>query len=282
MALPVILSGLNSFQRANIEEFVESITISYTMDYASEIVIKLKDPGFNMLNNNYFAIRRPLQYFFGSFEIASVNVEAAGGFDPSVTIEARSAGVQRLKRNKTPEGFGATAPSEFVQLAANSQGLRYVGIDSPEVLTITTTQYYENMESTWDVMRRVASDAQFVVWEADGTLYFAPQWWLLYRYGNVSCSWPSAEGNNFQLIECPTLRRSDNDPYEADFTALFDRTNGIQLRPGMTIKFNGIPTFDVPFLITEVSWQEDSGLPVSVSGRTPAKFKEKEPNSADA
>jgi hypothetical protein len=279
MALPIILSGLNSFQQANIEESVETITISYTMDYASEIVIKLKDPGFAMLNNNYFSIRRPLQYFLASFEIASVNVEAAGGFDPSVTIEARSAGIQRLKRNKTPEGFGATAPSEFVQIAANSQGLRYVGIDSPEVLTITTTQFYENMESAWDVMRRVAGDAQFVVFEVDGVVYFAPQSWLLYRWGNMNCGWPSPEGSYYQLIECPTFRRSDNDPYEADFTALFDRTNAIQFRPGMTINFSGIPTFNVPFLITEVSWQEDSGLPVSVSGRTPAKFKRKEETS---
>jgi hypothetical protein len=280
MALPIILSGLNSFQRANVEELVETVTISYTMDYASEMVIKLRDPGFSMLNNNYFVIRREVQYFLASFEIASINVEAAGGFDPSITVEARSRGIQRLKRNKTPEAFGATSPSEFVKYAANSQGLRYVGVDSPEELTITTTQFYENMESAWDVMRRVAGDAQYVVFEVDGTVYFAPQFWLLGRWGNVTSGWPSVEGSYYQLIECPTFRRSDNDPYEADFTALFDRANATQLRPGMTINFTGIPTFNSPFLITEVSWQEDSGLPVSVSGRTPARFRQKEETTA--
>jgi hypothetical protein len=281
MAFPIVVQGLNSFQQANIENAASSVEISYTMDLTSQLTVTLNDPGLQMMSKNYFQVRRPVQFFFSTLEIATVSVQQGAGGDPEVVIECRSRGIQQLKRDRNPESFGATSPSEFAMLAARRNGMRYVGENSPEQLNISQTQYYQNMESSWDVLRRVAGESQFVTFEVDGILVFASQRWLQGKWGNVRCRWPSLPLDAFQLIECPTVRRSDDDPMDAEFQALFMQQNASGLRPGMTIYLEGIPNFTQPFIITEVSWTVDTGLPVSVSGRTPEQYKPKEdPNLA--
>lgn len=78
-------------------------------------------------------------------------------------------------------------------------------------------------------------------------------------------------GDNRYRIEpmqCPNVRRSE-DTYE-EMTASFqvDREVGRRLRPGMTIKLEGLPGFTSNMLISEVSWEEGTPDPVSVSART--------------
>lgn len=276
MTWPIVVQGLNSFQQANIEEAAFEVEVSYTLDLASQLTVKVIDPGLQMMARNYFQVRRPVSFVGFPLEIASCAVEQGDGGEPTVTIEARPRAIQLLKRDKFPDAYGATSPSEFAAIAANRVGLQYIGENSPEKLTITSTQYEGNMESAWDVLRRLAGEAQFVVFEADGKLFFASQRWLLGKWGNVYARWPSQDTDTFQLIEVPNFRRSDDDPLDAEFQALFRPENAGQLRPGMTIWMDGVPTFQGPYLITEVSFQLDTGLPVAVSGRTPEQYKPKE------
>ena len=79
-------------------------------------------------------------------------------------------------------------------------------------------------------------------------------------------------GRNYVVepLECPTVRRSD-DTYE-EMTAQFrvEREVGRLLRPGMTITMEGIPGFTTNLLVSEVSWEEGTPDPVSVSATTPS------------
>jgi hypothetical protein len=70
-------------------------------------------------------------------------------------------------------------------------------------------------------------------------------------------------------FETPTLRMSD-DAY-SEVTAQFrvDKEIGKLLRPGMTITIRGVPGFTTNYLINEVSWEEGTPTPVSVSASTP-------------
>lgn len=78
-------------------------------------------------------------------------------------------------------------------------------------------------------------------------------------------------GANFQYITplgVPTLRKSD-DAYEAatcSFTV--EREQGKLLRPGMTIRIDGVPFFEGHYLVNSVSWDEGTVDPVSISART--------------
>lgn len=72
-------------------------------------------------------------------------------------------------------------------------------------------------------------------------------------------------------LSMPTFRRSDNDIYEVEGSLTLDRTNGIFLRPGMTIYVDGIPTFNDYYLITEVSYPHMSTDPVQITFRKPER-----------
>jgi len=66
----------------------------------------------------------------------------------------------------------------------------------------------------------------------------------------------------------PTLRKSD-DAYEAaTFDFQVEREQGKLLRPGMTVRIDGVPFFEGHYLITQVGWNEGTIDPVQVSGRT--------------
>jgi hypothetical protein len=54
---------------------------------------------------------------------------------------------------------------------------------------------------------------------------------------------------------------------------MVSRDNGVQLRPGMTIRINNVPTMNKFYLITSVSYGEQITDPVSVEFRTPERLE---------
>jgi hypothetical protein len=69
------------------------------------------------------------------------------------------------------------------------------------------------------------------------------------------------------------MRKSENDPMAGGGSLLVARNNGVALRPGMTIRINSIPTMNIYYLITSVSFGEQITDPVSVEFRTPERLK---------
>jgi len=66
----------------------------------------------------------------------------------------------------------------------------------------------------------------------------------------------------------PTLRKSDDAWTAATGDFQIEREQGKLLRPGMTIRMDGVPFFEGPYMVTSVSWNEGTNDPVSVSTRT--------------
>lgn len=343
-------------KEAEVHQNVTKLTVSYTMDEASQITVQILDPGFQMLTNNYFQIRRLIQYRGRLFEIASIEVGTADGATPMVTVEARSGPVQLMKRDKNPESFRNLSATEFAQTVASRYNLKFFGEQTPKKQSIVKSRSSTSDESVWDVMKRAASDAQFVCFESDGTLFFCSQQFLLGKIssgntvgltgvygpeypgvpikknstGNVvsliqgivgavvdgvfgaatetavkkyqtanglsatgiveentwkkmfksvgakqtytPMRWPTpASEKNFIVMQQPSVRRSDDDPFEGDGSLITDRVNGVKLRPGQTIGLIGIPQFEGLYLITETRFDEASPEPVDISFRTPEK-----------
>ena len=74
-----------------------------------------------------------------------------------------------------------------------------------------------------------------------------------------------------QLLEIPNISITDNNPWEASGTALFDRFNGVRIRPGMTIKLMGLSDYSGYYLVDTVSFSDISPDPVSISFKKPDK-----------
>ena len=291
-----------------------SLKVSFTLDGASAITFDVVDPGFEMAQRNYFQVGQTLVYksqnirnitkssigpapkYWGyPFEIADVTYEQSNGASPIVRIQAYTKAIQQMKRDRKPGVIKGTS-SSFVENAARKYGLEFVGQQTTKTANITTAAGDKQADSVWDVIKRIAGENKFVVFVADGTLYFGSQKWLLHKWGLESynqqkwvknqyiqetryhsyLTYPQTVNNStgetydtFKLLQLPTMHKSENDPHETDGSCIVERTNGVRLRPGMTAFVGNIPFLNGNYLITSVEYEEMSPDPVSVQFRTP-------------
>jgi hypothetical protein len=293
-----------------------SLKVSFTLDSASALTFDVVDPGFEMAQRNYFQVGQTViyksqnirdmnrasigaapQYWGYPFEIADVTYEQSNGASPVVRIQAYTKAIQQMKRDRKP-GVITGKSSSFVENAARKYGLDFVGQQTTKTANITTASGDKQADSVWDVIKRIAGENKFVVFEADGTLYFGSQKWLLHKWGleeytvqkwlpkkrmNVDetryhsyLTYPQTVNNEtggyydtFKLLQLPTMHKSENDPHETDGSCIVERTNGVRLRPGMTAFVGNVPFLNGNYLITSVDYEEMSPDPVSVQFRTP-------------
>lgn len=269
----LLIEGIEDVTLSNIAPLVTRLDLSWTMDAASQLTFDFTDPGFRVWNANYLQRRRVVLYKGRRFEIAARTLSQGQGASPRITVEARSAPVQAMKRDKNPEAYSGSTPTEYARTVASRFGLEFYGEPSAAKKIIMQASTDTKKESVWDTLTRLASEAKFVVFESDGTLYFTSQRNMVGKFDHVPIlHWPNEEGDLYPLIEIPTCRDSEDSPTEKEFTATLFRHNAVNLRPGMTIALLGIPDFHDFYLISEVSYNEGDGKPVSISARTPEKI----------
>lgn len=359
----------------NITDRVTKVDVSLSMERVSQITVSVADPGLTMFAANYFQIRRTVKYLDMKFEISSVQISQGRGGE-EVMFEARSAPCQRLKRDKGQKTFNVGSATAFAALMARDQGMAFFGERSTSKGTISRVQNDTSDESSWEVLRRLAGENMFVVFETDNRLFFCSQQFLIGKFAVMAkgtnpgflstpirwltdptgeatttttapaIPYPAGEpvlvrgmaknahvtyaqrvlkeragqnivvdgifGNqtlgavqnlqrffkipvtgqvdyqtwailkflgaaqtstkkeySIKALECPNVRKSDDDPYALQMTFQVAQEEGRSLRPGMTVLLADIPYFDAYFLINEVRWSEGTNTAVSVSARTP-------------
>ena len=290
----ISIGGLSSGKIGQIAEHTTEFTIDYTLDGSSQIAFTVVDPDMKMFRGNYFVIRREAVYRGIEFEIATVEIGGGPGLSPQVIVQARSAVIQRMKRDKNLRPYSRLSAFDFAATVAGRYGLKFYG------QPVVSSQGYfrvingNNDESVWDVLVRAARFLQYSVFEYDGTLFFASEPYLFGKIGTatdpsglygatspvtafgissmkyIPISWPAPTGGGGMIsLEMPRMRVSDNDPKAAAGTAILERTNARQVRPGMTVGISGLHFFDGLYLVSRVNFQEGVPNPVTVEYRTP-------------
>ncbi len=82
---------------------------------------------------------------------------------------------------------------------------------------------------------------------------------------------PGEVGKAYEMIRLPSMNKSDNAVMEATGSAEIERTNGVGIRPGMTVFMSGIPTFVGYYLVSAVNFEERSPNAVSINFETPER-----------
>ena len=290
----ITINELTTGQVASIAEYITDFTVSYTLDGTTEISFNVIDPDMTFFKNNYFQIRRLMTYKGQLFEIAAVEIGRGPGESPQLTIQARSAFIQLMKRDKKPSAIGGASAYDFARLTASRFFLQFYGQSSPTVQSSFQASSNNSDESVWDVLGRAAGSLQYACFESDGSLFFASQSFLLGKLGidtdpsniftasgsisafgintlqyiPVTYPTPSTE-KRFICLDMPRIRRSENDPLEGEGSIIMDRTNAVNIRPGMTIGLKGMHTFDGLYIVSQVEFQEGVPDPVNVTFRTP-------------
>jgi len=306
----------------DISELVVSASVSYNMEMASELSFDIVDVGMAMSKKNYFTLARDVIYETQTigqinsqtgevklirqlFEMANITVAQGSGGSVIYSIKCYTKAIQQMKRDKKPSAIKGNGTT-FIKNAALKYGLKVHAEQTNKAKTITKATGSTQAESLWDVMKRLASDAQFVLFEVDGFLVFGTEKWLMNNWGTdviypkqipktkknpnpkrketlrfVPLQFPNHSANyvgkpgKFLLAQYPTITKSDNDAYAADGSCTVMRINGTQLRPGMTAYVGTVNNMSGYYLITEVSFNEMVSDSVSVSFRTRARDERK-------
>ena len=282
MAIGNLFVGDVGLWAANqINQCVTKLEFSWTLDLVSEMSFEVVDKDFFLYNRNSFLIRRDVIYDNSIFEMSSISIRQPQGYSPVVSVKARKKVLQMMKRDKNPEAYGGRTATDFAASVAERYRLDFVGEPTSKSKVLGKSSGSSTDDSVYDVLKRSAGEANFIVFESENTLYFASEQWLIGRWANVPISWPNFVSDTFFgsqspffTFGMPECSKSDDDPYAASFKALVNRENGIQLRPGMTVNLSGINSFEGQYLISEVSYEEGQNKPVSISCRTPVKPKE--------
>lgn len=270
----LFIAGLPYDIRLKMTNAVEKMELSWTMDSVSQMRITFIDPDMQFLAGNYFQARRIMTYKGVEFEVASIEVGPGVGNVARVIVEARRSAIQKIKRDKNPTAYNGVTATDYARIIAARYGLNFVGESTATKGSITQASTDTAKESVWDVLGRLAGEAKFVCFESEGALFFASQEWLIRRREVVDMRWPSTAAQPYKLLERPTIRTSEDDLYSFELQLTLERTNAIDLRPGMTVNLSGIPQFEWQYLITEVAYEEGSTDPVSISARTPEKTED--------
>lgn len=246
------------------------------------------------------------EWLYQALEIASVQVSPGPGSSPTITVEMRTKAVQQMRRDKNPGAIKSNG-SDWVIAQAKKYKLKYAVQKTSKNKQINKASGDQQADSTWTVLENLAGEAKFLLFESNGTLFFVSQHRLIGKWGAVRqnidyvnpqnnksqilpfniipLEWPPniASANSataeifapikgaFRLYQCPQLRQSEDDPLAADGSAQIDYISGSALRPGMTVMLFGIPQFQKPFLITEVSFDHISREPVNISFASPER-----------
>ena len=283
---------------SNIDSSIISVNVEYSMDLVSKLTFSVLDIGLEMINRNYFMIGRDVfyktstfgfiddVYFPGEspqprnvtqlFEIADITINQGPGNNPVVQVICYTKAIQQMKRDRKSGSWKGNG-TDFVNRAAIKYGLKFFGEKTSKSKTINKASGDKQAESLWDVIQSLASDAKFVVFEADGCLFFGSEKWLLNKWGikkettsvinkktkklertvkrfipiryiqpGLQNPWALNSDNDepfykgFELVSFPNLRMSDNNPYDGDGSIVVTRENASGLRPGMTIRFSGV------------------------------------------
>lgn len=277
-----------------------SVTVSYSMDLDNEISFEVIDEDYEMLNNNYFVIRRDLIYRGRRYEIADISCQPGPGGAPSVVVKARNKAIQQMRRDKRPGSVTGGSGYEYAGNAAKKFGLQFVGQQTAKTKSTFKAKTSDGEESVYDVLKRLATDNQFVIFEVDGVLVYAQQEWLLWKFGSSSTQGTSPKKfvpllflpnqtskelalseltvpatELFDLETWHNFSSADNDPLGASGSCNVLMPQGGALRPGHTAVCGPFPVyFAGGYLITEVSFSEGSPTPASITFRTPEEPKD--------
>lgn len=310
----ITIIDIDANKQSRIDSRILRINVDYTMGESSELSFDVIDFDGSMKNLNYFEIGRTVVYSTKSgspfspledsqqnssnhinlvFEIANVQIGPGAGYSSLIQVKCYTKAIQQMKRDRDPGSITQTG-TDFVKRAAKKYGLNLYAENTSKKQTINKASGDSQAESLWDVLSNLASSLKFELFEADGTLFFCSQKFLIGKWGiktqiveipkkNRKPKGPTKKTENyipiffnpldqartpkekvkdnyFEVLQRPSITISDNDPQYAAGSLSLNRKNGTLLRPGMTIQFFDFNKVDNVVNLKDTLQPTDDGL----------------------
>ena len=247
-----------------IRESITSLSYDLSADMVSQITVRVHDPSFEMYKNNYFMIGRTVDYLSQLFEIS--NVDIIHDKTDSVNFVARLQATQKMRRDRGQMSFGQISPSTFASMMAKKFDLDEFMEDSAVDGTIVREHTDKKDESTFDVLRRLASALDFRFFEAKGVLYFASEEFIVANTDSFTVNIPSNEIDPYFGSKVTVKRSTDSKKSATSQLSLVQNSSSLSIYPGASFEIKGVPHFEGKFMVDRVSFRSGPTSIVSVSG----------------
>jgi len=191
----VRLSDLNDGEaQTTFQQSITNISVQWSMDLASQIVITVIDTDYRMMNSNYFVPRRLVEYRGRQYEIADVSCRAGQSGSPEVTITICQRVIQQMKRDKKRGSVKGNSGYEYARNVAIKYNLSFFGQKTAKTKSQFNAKSGDQEESVWTVLDRTASSNQFVCFIVDDVLVYAQHEYLMWKFGLVEALTKTSKG----------------------------------------------------------------------------------------
>ena len=203
-------------RQVEIQNSVTSLSVDLSAGAISELNFKVHDPSFKMHHLNYFMIGRTVEWDDMVWEIAAVSIEHQSR--DSVSVTARTKAMQRMRRDRGNINLGYISPSDVAEIMASRFDLKIFKEEAPVDGVITRNEKDDEVESSYDLMVRLARDLKWRFFECRGILYFASEKYLIENQPNFGISIPSGKTDSFYANRVNLRRSADSKKSGATFT----------------------------------------------------------------
>ena len=282
---------LDEEKRIEIVESIINLTVTLSANAVSSINFTVYDPSFRMHDNNYFLIKRIVEFNDMLYEISNIKLNHKER--DTVQVTARNMKMQKMRRDIGPTSW-RLSPTGVARHAARKFGLGFVAESSAFKGVISRTYDEKNKESTYDVLKRLARELEFMFFEAKDYLFFASQDFIVDLQEQIRVYVPGRDniidpvtGGNVTDIIFPLsagLSKDDDDKKPATFNVnAYTNPTTQQLYPGLGASFwkvrerykdnqlvtayeEPFPNFETLFMIDKVSYTVTPNQATTFSG----------------
>lgn len=254
-------------------EAVQKAAVDLSIDATSQLSLTVLDPTLELLGADVLGKRTAVRLAGLTFEVTVRELISVGKV-PALKVVCRVAGVQALKRARTPHVWSELSPTRWAALEAAAAGLRFVGEPSAVRRQIVRepTDGAPVAPSSWELLGELATQLGFLMFESEGTLYFGRPSWLLAQFPITPIVWRGRGevGTTDALLACPQLRDSDDDSRRGFSGSLsVAPALGELLLPARGIDLSGVGPFSGRYLCAGLQMDLDGISPASVPIQTP-------------
>lgn len=307
----LVKMGNNELVR--IAESVTNIDVSYSVDGADQVKVKVADYRMDMWKNNYFQLNTRFKFKNDWYLLSAVELGDETGEYVTIDLTLRQEAVQKMRLDKQPQSYKSATGFEFAQKVAKKFGLQPVIETATGVKQATIkVKVKNNKESVWDVLQRSAKDIQFLCFVSGNQLFYCSPHFLLGAWGLeetpgvtfktfngkkeirplkfIPLKYPNDDKLSILLAKMPSLKRSEDSPKESEGNVgilpgdHWEKGQGIafDIRAGMTIMIYGIYGFNQAYIITGVEYTFATPDPIKVTFATLDKLSPADQKQIDA
>ena len=240
-------------------------SMSYSSTQVGELTVVLQDTAdASLMRSGLIKAAVPMDYGDQHTTIRGIGVaEGKGG--PQLTVKGRSRVVGRLKDQKGPGNWGLVQPHVWVADRAREAGASVICQAGFAAVTITR-QASTQIESTWDVLMKLATSVGAIAFEYDQVIVFGKPSWLASRpyHTQWHISWTSNSVYSSNLDGLPLWTYSADSSDTLAFHLVGDYSQN--MRPGDIVSLYGsLADANGPWFVTGVDIPYVLGQPVAVT-----------------